>query len=87
MFYAVLFFYHWYEIMDEKPNTDEEWILHRTVITQDHLYALSLYAETPCPASVMLEAKTLEELNKEIEETKANYKNKEWLETNLYPFL
>jgi hypothetical protein len=35
----------------------------------------------------MLEAKTLEELNKEIEETKANYKNKDWLETNLYPFL
>ena len=86
MIYAVMFFYHWSEIMDKKPK-DDEFILTNTIITENHTTALDTYANTCCPASVLLEAETRKELDDKIVQTTKNYKNKEWLETNLYPVL
>ena len=86
MIYAVMFFYHWSEIMDKQPKGDE-FILTNTIITEDHLSALNTYANTRCPASVLLEAESRKELDDKIVQTINNYKDKEWLETNLYPFL
>lgn len=86
MIYAVMFFYRWSEIMDEQPK-DDEFILTNTIITENHESALNTYANTRCPASVLLEAETRKELDDKMLQTINNYKNKEWLETNLYPVL
>lgn len=72
--------------MDEQPK-DDEFILTNTIITENHLSALNTYANTRCPASVLLEAKSRKELDNKMLQTINNYKNKEWLETNLYPLL
>lgn len=86
MIYAVMFFYHWSEIMDEQPKGDE-FILTNTIITENQSSALNAYANTHCPASVLLEAKTRKELDDKMIQTIKNYKNKEWLEANVYPVL
>ena len=86
MIYAIMFFYHWSEIMDKKPK-DDEFILTNTIITENHESALNAYANTRCPASVLLEATSRKELDDKMIQTIKNYKDKEWLETNLYPVL
>ena len=86
MIYAVMFFHHWSEIMDEQPKGDE-FILTNTIITENCLSALNTYANTHCPASVLLEAETRKELDDKMVQTIKNYKDKEWLETNVYPVL
>ena len=86
MIYAIMFFYHWSEIMDKKPKGDE-FILTNTIITENHASALNAYANTRCPASVLLEATSRKELDDKMIQTIKNYKDKEWLETNLYPVL
>lgn len=75
--YAVMFFYHWSEVMDEKPKSGEEYILANMYQTNNATIALSLYAETPCPASQLIEANSKEELIKKINEIKQNFKNPE----------
>lgn len=77
-YYAFMPFWHWSEVMDERPK-DSDFVLGNIVRTTDSLVALSLYSETRCPASQLVEAK--------IEEMKQNFKNNDWLETNLYPCL
>lgn len=86
MIYAVLLFFHWSEVMDEQP----EGIIHvmsKPRIFTNQLTALNYYANTPCPASTMIEAETIDELNKLIDQTNKNYQDSDWLEANLYPFL
>lgn len=77
---------HWSEVMDERPK-DSDFVLGNIVRTTDSLVALSLYSETRCPASQLVEANSEEELEAKIEEMKQNFKNNDWLETNLYPCL
>ena len=48
---------------------------------------LDCYANTPCPASQLVEAETEEEFNKKIEELKDNFENEEWLKINIYPYV
>lgn len=77
-YYAFMPFWHWSEVMDERP-TDGDYILGNIVRTADLLTALTLYLETPCPASQLIEANSEEELEAKIEEMKQNYKNPEWV--------
>lgn len=77
-YYAFMPFWHWSEVMDERP-TDGDYILSNIVRTTDALLALTLYSETPCPASQLIEANSEEELEAKIEEMKQNYKNPEWV--------
>lgn len=86
-YYAVMFFYHWTEIGLDGPEDGNEFILKQTLVTTNHLVALTAYAETRCPASILLEADNENELNKLIHQTKINYQDKDWLETNVYPTL
>lgn len=86
MLYAVLLFYHWSEVMDEQPES----IMYKMAnprIFDNQTSALTYYADTPCPASTMIQAETIDELNKLIDQTNKNYQDKDWLEANLYPFL
>jgi hypothetical protein len=85
-YYAFMPFWHWSEVMDERPK-DSDFVLGNIVRTTDSLVALSLYSETRCPASQLVEANSEEELEAKIEEMKQNFKNNDWLEANLYPCL
>ena len=85
-YYAFIPFWHWSEVMDEIPK-DSDFVLGNIVRTTDSLVALSLYSETRCPASQLVEANSEEELEAKIEEMKQNFKNNDWLEANLYPCL
>lgn len=53
----------------------------------DKVDAMMAYANTQCPASQLIEANSQEELEVLIEQMKNNYKDEDWLETNLYPYL
>ena len=71
--------------MDERPE-DSEYVLGNIVRTTDSLVALSLYSETPCPASQLIEADSEIELEAKIEEMKQNFKNPEWV-SNLKEYI
>lgn len=77
-YYAFMPFWYWSEVMDKRP-TDGDYILGNIVRTTDALLALTLYSETPCPASQLIAAIDKEELEAKIEEMKQNYKNPEWV--------
>lgn len=85
-YYAFMPFWHWSKVMDERPK-DSDFVLGNIVRTTDSFVALSLYSETRCPASQLVEANSKEELEAKIEEMKQNFKNNDWLEANLYPCL
>ena len=83
-YYAFMPFFHWREIMDEKPTPDGikvfgDYVLTSVCKTTDYNLAMNLYAETPCPASQLVEADSWEELDEKIEEVKKNFNNPEWV--------
>lgn len=77
-YYAFMPFWHWSEIMDERPE-NSDYVLGNIVLTTNSLIALALYSEIPCPASQLIEADSEEELLTKIEEMKQNFKNPEWV--------
>lgn len=84
-YYAFMTFYHWSEIMDEKQ--DSEFVLSNVIITKNSTIATSLYAETPCPASQLIEADNLDTLGFKVNQMIQNFKDKSWLKENIYPYL
>lgn len=81
-YYAFMPFFHWGEIMDEKPEPDGvkvfgDYVLANICKTTDYNLAMTLYAETPCPASQLVEANSWEELDEKIEETKKLFDKRE----------
>lgn len=85
-YYAFMPFFHWREIMDEKPEPDGvkvfgDYVLANICKTTDYNLAMSLYAETSCPASQLVEANSWGELDEKIEEVKKNFNNPEMLDT------
>lgn len=77
-YYAFMPFWHWSEVMDERPE-EGDYVLGNIVRTTDSLTALTLYSETPCPASQLIEAYSEEELEAMIEEMIQNFKNPKWV--------
>ena len=67
-----------------KPNT---WINYHNRYFTSGAQALDYYANTPCPASQLLDAKTKEELEDKMDQMIENFQNKDWLEKELYPYL
>jgi len=49
--------------------------------------ALTFYADTPCPASQLIDANDLEELQTKMNDMIHNFNDEEWLNNNLYPHL
>lgn len=83
--YAVMLFKTELELgISNKP---EQWINYYTFFTDNSYKALEYYANTPCPASQLIKAEKGEDIDQLIEEMKNNYKDKKWLNENLYPFL
>ena len=84
-FYAVMFFNT--EIELGMSNTPNKWVNTGIYLTENGSEALMVYAETPNPASQLLEAKTEKELEEKIDQMKENFKSEQWLNEELYPFL
>lgn len=67
-----------------KPNT---WINYHNRYFTNGQQALDYYANTPCPASQLIDGESTEELENKMDEMIDNFNNKAWLETELYPCL
>jgi len=77
-FFALLLFYD-----DEVFNYQ----LHDTRFYTDGAIALQDYANTPCPASQLIDADSIEELHNKVLDMINNMNDEEWKEINLYPYL
>lgn len=83
-YFALMLFYQGHEIGLPNGNT---WVNVNNILYEDHRAALDAYANTPCPASQLIEADTKEELQAKIKQMRINYHDQKWLEENLYPYL
>lgn len=86
-YYAVMLFYRASEIGISLGNQKDFWVNSSTQFFTNGLRAFEYYADTPCPASQLLEADSPEELAKQVKQMRMNYHDPDWLETNLYPYL
>lgn len=86
-FYAVAFFYSAQEIGIDADVITEPFIYRNTAVFNNKTDQLNCYANTMCPASQLLEANTEKELKEKIRELRNNFRNNEWLEKNIYPYL
>lgn len=68
-------------------NTPNKWINTSNRFYKDGLTVLEAYANTPNPASQIVDGKNPEELARNMEEMLVNYSDEKWLEENLYPYL
>ena len=84
-FYALLLYET--ELESGISNHPGKWVRTGLLKFTDGLSALNAYAEIPCPASQLVDAETPELLEEEIHKMDENYKNEEWLNKNLYPYL
>lgn len=86
-FYAVAFFYSAQEIGIDADVITEPFIYRNTAVFNNKTDQLDCYANTMCPASQLLEANTEKELKEKIRKLRNNFRNNEWLEKNIYPYL
>lgn len=86
-FYAVAFFYSAQEIGIDADVITEPFIYRNTAVFNNKTDQLICYANTRCPASQLLEANTEKELKEKIRKLRNNFRNNEWLEKNIYPYL
>lgn len=70
--------------ISDKPN---QWICTRIYYTNDGTTALNMYSDIPNPASQLLKGESDEDLQDQIRKMKDNYKDEEWLNAYLYPYL
>lgn len=70
--------------ISNKPN---KWVNTRNIYYKDGFSALEAYANTPNPASQLIDARTAEELEQKMEEMLVNFTDEKWLEEQLYPAL
>lgn len=62
------------------------------VNTANHFYnsgaeALNAYANIPNPASQLIRADDDDDLHQQMEEMRKNYRDENWLNDNLYPYM
>jgi hypothetical protein len=83
--YAVMLFMTEIELgISSEPN---KWVNYRNVYFDNGTEALWFYANTPCPASQLIEASDDYELQCKMGEMMLNYMDDDWLNKHLYPFL
>ena len=85
-YFAVLLFYTAGEINDTElpPHV---YLCTNIVKFNNGEKALNYYANTPCPASQLIDAESEEELNIKCKEMCINMQNEDWLNENLFPYL
>lgn len=82
-FFALMLFY---QVLN-RVTGNMDWVNTNNILYDDYAAALDAYANTPCPASQLIEAETKEELEKKMEQMQKNFKDEKWLDENLYPYL
>ena len=70
--------------ISQEPN---KWVNTGLLVYDSGLQALEAYANIPNPASQLIDAPTIEELNTKCIDMLHNFQNKQWLENNLYPYI
>ena len=70
--------------VSSKPN---KWVNVSNRFYSNGIEALEAYANTPCPASQLVDSLTKEGLEEEMKQMIVNYSDEKWLEENLYPYL
>ena len=70
--------------ISQKPNV---WINYGNQYYENGVEALEAYANTPCPASQLIDAENKEELLVKMNDMLHNFQDKKWLEECLYPSL
>ena len=90
--YGVYMAYSKYEVMPDEMCADNTVPIYpveagRAVLCETKLEQMELYANTPCPASQVFEADSLEDAEKKVDELKANFLNNAWLEENIYRYV
>lgn len=70
--------------ISNKPN---KWVNVSNRFYSNGTAALNAYADTPCPASQLVDGETPEELENEMLQMINNYNDEKWLEENLYPYI
>jgi len=83
--FALMLFFT--EIELGRSNVPNKWVNTANHILYNGAEALNAYANTQCPASQLVDARTPEELADKMEETINNFQDQQWLETELYPHL
>ena len=68
-------------------NQPNKWVNFANRFYSKGIDALEAYANTPNPASQLVDGETPEELEQAILEMAEHYKDEKWLEENLYPYL
>lgn len=84
-YWALMLFFT--EIETGKSTSPNKWVNTNNIFYGDGVSALNAYAETKCPASQLVDGKTKDALLDAMVEMSENYRNEEWLEENLYPYL
>ena len=92
MLYAVYLAYHKREILSDEalqdPNIPEyPKELARVRVYDNKQSQIDCYANTMCPASQLIEAKDMAELEIKVSEMEANFNNEDWLEVNIRPYI
>ena len=85
-YWGVMLFFTGLEMGQEnaKPN---QWVNTNNVYFTNGTEALNYYANTPCPASQIVDGVSPEDLANNMYEMVENYQNEEWLNKELYPYL
>ena len=84
-YHAVLLFNTEFEL--GISNAPEKWVCTHIERFDNGAKALHYYANTPNPASQLVSGETKEELEVEIKRMQDNYKDKDWLDNCLYPYM
>ena len=79
-FYMLMLFYSDWDLGGQDRDV---FVNTKNLTFNDGGKALDYYANIPCPASQLIEASTLEELNKKKEEMLKNFEDKDWLKENI----
>lgn len=83
--YALMLFYTELELgISQKPNV---WLNYGNHYYESGAQALEAYANTPCPASQLIDARDKDELLIKMNDMLNHFKDNKWLEENLYPYL
>ena len=64
-----------------------KWVNTKIYFFNNGAEALNAYANIPNPAAQLVRGDNDEDLMQQIKEMKENYRNEEWLNENLYPYM
>lgn len=67
--------------------TPNKWVNYKNVYFDNGVEALDYYANTPCPASQLIDGVDDYELQCKMGEMMLNYMDDKWIEENLIPYL